>query len=75
MLPPVCIGRKVRASTAEVHEFLKQRRWFVAKRLCNLTELDYVQAALTSLHLRDKALGLSQPFGELDLSDAGGLSR
>lgn len=35
----------------------------------HLTKLNHVQAALTTLHLRNEALSLSQSLCQLDLSD------
>ena len=46
----------------------------VAEGLGDLAELDHVNAALTSLYLRHKALRPSQAIGEFNLSDAGSLT-
>ena len=61
------------SSTTWLQELTQQVRWLAAKSLGNMTELDHVQAALTSLHLGHKALWLPQPLRELDLRDVGRL--
>jgi hypothetical protein len=46
----------------------------VAERFSDLTELNHVNPTLTSLDLGHEALRTSQATGELNLSDAGGLT-
>lgn len=46
----------------------------MTERFRDLTELNHVNAALTSLNLRNEALGASQAIGEFDLSDPGSLT-
>lgn len=80
MAPSYCdIGRtataRPRASASlKVDELSKQLCRVVAEGFGDLTELDHVNPALTSLDLRYEALWASEAIGELHLSDARGLA-
>lgn len=55
--------------TRGIDKLLKQLSRLAIQRLCQLTELNHVEASFATLYLRYKALRFPKPFREFGLRD------